>query len=398
MTSPSGWAFGAEARAHFALDPDVTYLNHGTVGCPPRLVLAEQRRLQDAIERQPARWLLRELAGVAGANVGSSKPRMRDAADRVAAHLGARGDDLVFVDNATTGANAVLRSFPLGPGDAIAVTSLGYGGVTNAAHAVARERGARVHTIPLPHPTDDADAVIDAVRTGLAPDVRLAIVDHVVSDTGVVLPIAEIARVLQQRGVRLLVDGAHAPGSIPLELESLGADWVVGNLHKWAWAPRSCAILWVAPEHHATTHPPVTSWGFDQGLHAEFDLVGTRDPTPHLTAPFALDLLAEVGMARVQAWSHRLAWEGAHALADRWGTRVTVPEGMVGSMVAVPLPPALGSARADAIRVKDALLFDHRIEAHVGAREGRLHVRLAAHIHTDADDVARLGDAVLALT
>jgi peptidase E len=216
------------------------------------------------------------------------------------------------------------------------VTSLGYGGVTNAARYVARTRGATVREVALAHAGTSPDAVVEAISAALGERTRLAIVDHIASNSALLLPIAAVAERCRGRGVPILVDGAHAPGAIALDLPSTGADWYVGNLHKWAWAPRSSAFLWVRPEHQATLHPAVISWGLDQGFTTEFDLVGTRDPSPWLAAPAALELLAEFGAEEVRGYNHDLAFRAGERLAERFETDFRTPRSMVATMVSVP--------------------------------------------------------------
>lgn len=386
--------FGRRLLDLWALDPALAYLNHGTVGAPPRRVLAAQQAIRDEIERQPSRYLLRELTDVRVGRPTGRTPRLREAAAEVAAFLGARADDLVFVDNATTGANAVLGAVPLDAGDEILVTDLGYGGVNNAARFVARLAGARVVTATTPDPGAPPEAFVDAIAAAIGPRTRLAIVDHIASDTTLVLPIAAVGAACRARGVPLLVDGAHAPGALDLDLDALGVDWYVGNLHKWAWAPRSSAILRVDPSRRANLHPTVVSWGLDQGLAYEFDLVGTRDPTPHLAAPEGLRMLRELGVEAVRAYNHDLAWRGGRELASRWGTTLAVPESMVGCMVSVPLPERFEATDERAARLRDELLFEDGVEVHVYARRGRLWVRVAVQIYNDESDLARLGAAI----
>lgn len=387
--------FGRPMLAHWALDPTITYLNHGTVGAPPRRVLAAQQALRDEIELQPSRYLLRDLVG----HVGAAPPPvtlMREAAGKVAAFVGARRDDLVFVDNATTGANAVLRSLPLREGDEILVLDHTYGAVALTAGFVARQAGARVVTVELPYPVREPGAIVDAVAAGLTPRTRLAILDHITAESALRLPIEEIAARCRERSVPVLVDGAHVPGALALDLPALGVDWYTANLHKWAWSPRSCGFLWAAPERQAGLHPPVISWGLDQGFAAEFDWVGTRDPTPFLAAPAGIAMLEELGADAVRSYDHRLAWQGAHHLAERWGTDFVTPESMIGTMATVPLPEPLGATREDAFRLRDALLYEDRIEVQLHAFHGRLWVRISAQIYNDETDVERLGDAVAA--
>jgi isopenicillin-N epimerase len=380
--------------AEWALDPGITYLNHGTVGATPRRVLEVQQRIRDEIERQPSSFLLRELSAVAvGAPLGT--PRLRAAAGAVAAFLGARGEDLVFVDNATTGVNAVLGSLDLRAGDEILVTDLVYGSVALIAEFVARRTGAHVRTVPLPFPPESPRAVADAVAGALGPRTRVAVVEHVTSETALVLPVEEIAARCRAKGTALLVDGAHGPGALALDLPSIGADWYTGNLHKWAFTPRSSGILWAAPARQATLHPPVISWGLDQGFTTEFDCVGTRDPSPHLAAPAAIEFLTELGPGAVRAYNHALAWEAAGRLAARWGTRVPVPEEMAGTMVTVPLPARAGGTEEAARSLRDALLFEDRIEVQLHAWRGSLWVRISAQVYNEIADYERLAEAVL---
>jgi isopenicillin-N epimerase len=393
MSHP-GLPFGRRWLPEWPLDPGGTYLNHGTVGVAPRRVMEARRAILDSIERQPSRFLLRELAAVTFGTPLRPQPRLREAADGVAAFLGARGDDLAFVDNATSGANAVLRSFPLAPGDELLVSDLGYGGITRAALFIARERGAHLRTVAMPYPFT-AEGLTDAWSAAVGPRTRLAVVDHVSADAAIVLPLAEIAAVLKRLGVAVLADGAHAPGAIPLDIPSLGVDWYVGNLHKWAWVPRSSGVLWAAPDRQAGLHPAVISWGLDEGFTTEFDMPGTRDPSAHLAAPAALALLEEWGFADIRRHNHDLAWRGAQRLAERWDTTIDTPEPLIGSMAMVTLPIAAGTSRDDAIAMRDHLLFDKGIEVHMHAYRGQVRARISAQIYNDMTDVDRLADAVL---
>ncbi|MEP6914556.1 MAG: aminotransferase class V-fold PLP-dependent enzyme [Acidobacteriota bacterium] len=386
--------FGRDNLTEWPLDPALTYLNHGTVGVTPRRILAIQQGIRDEIERQPSRFLLRELTRIVVGQPRPETPRLREAAEIVAAFLGARGDDLVFVDNATTGANAVLRSFPLMIGDEILVTDLGYGGVTQAAIHAARERGATVRSIAMPYPVGSGGDLVDACVAAIGPHTRLAILDHITSESALVFPLAEIAAQFRARGVAVLADGAHAPGAIALDITALGVDWYVANLHKWMWVPRSSGILWASPERQHGLHPVVISWGLDQGFTTEFDSPGTRDPSAHLSAPHAVALMQQLGVDAVHAYNHRLAWDGAQRLADRFGSRFDTPRSMIGTMATVPLPEPLGSTRADAAALRDRLLFEDGIEVAVHASRDRLHARICGQIYNDMGDIERLADAV----
>src|SRR4249919_2339481 len=276
--------FGRSMLAHWLLDPDYAYLNHGTVGAPPRRVLQKQQALRDEMERQPSRFVLREL------NAEQPMPwrlesRYREAIAQIAPFLGARPDDLVFVPNVTTGLNAVLRSVSLGPTDEVLISDLAYGAIALAARAVTRDRGATLRTVEMPFPLRDSGDVVDAFVRALTPRTKLVVVDHITAQTALVLPVAAIAAECRSRGVPVLVDGAHVPGSRPLDIPSLGVDWYAANLHKWAHAPRGCGILWAAPDRQSALHAPVVSWGRDGGFRKEFEHIATLDPTSFLAAP-----------------------------------------------------------------------------------------------------------------
>ena len=281
----------------------------------------------------------------------------------------------------------------LEPGDHIAVFDLAYGGIVHAARHAARVRGASVATIATEAPYHP-DRIVQAATAQLGARTRLLVIDHVTAESALVLPVCTLAEHCRARGILTLVDGAHAPGAIPVQIESLGVDFYTGNLHKWAWSPRSCGILWARPEHQPSLHPPVTSWGLDQGFTTEFDCIGTRDPSAWLAAPAGFRLMEAFGVERVQSYNHDLVWRAAQELAARWNVPFDTPESMVGTMATVALPGALGASAPDAGRLRDALLFEDHIEVQVHAWRNRLWARVSAQIYNDMKDIERLGDAI----
>src|SRR3954469_2883409 len=216
--------FGRAMLAHWTLDPDSTYLNHGTVGVTPRKVLLHQQSLRDEMERQPSRFMLRELNGHQPAP-WRTVSRLREASDQVAAFVGSRPEDLVFVPNVSTGMNAVLQSLPLASGDEVVVTDLTYGAVTLLAEFVCHRSGATLRTVHIDYPVRTAADVVAAIVGAVTPRTMIVVVDHVTAQTALVLPVAAIAAECRARGVPVLVDGAHVPGSQPLDIAALGVDW-----------------------------------------------------------------------------------------------------------------------------------------------------------------------------
>jgi isopenicillin-N epimerase len=384
--------FGRAMLEHWALDPACTYLNHGTVGAVPRRVLRKQQALRDEMERQPSRFLLRELSGEQPAP-WRSVSRLREAIVPVAQFVGAKPDDLVFVSNVTTATNAVLGSVPLKPGDEVVITELAYGAMKLAAQAVCDRAGATLRAAQVEYPFREAQ-IIDAIVGTLTTHTQLAVIDHITAQTALVLPVAAIANACHARGVPVLVDGAHVPGARALDISTLGVDWYSANLHKWAHAPRGCGILWAAPERQAMLHHPIVSWGRDRGFHHEFEHTATADPTSHLAAPEGIRLLQEWDFAACTAYMHDLACAAADLLADAWGTEFTTPRQMIGAMVTVPLPVSGGSTDDDAARLRVELLVDDQIEVQLHAWRGRLWVRVSAQVYNDLSDIERLAQSV----
>jgi len=397
-------SFGRALMREWPLDPAIHYLNHGTVGVTPRAVLDAHTAIRDQIERNPSRHLLRDVVTMVG--VEERRGRLREAAETVARFVGAQGADLVFVDNDTTGINAVLQSFDLRPGDQVLAMDTTYGGVRQAVRHVCRRTGAMVVAADHPCPIRAPGDVLASIDRALTQQTRLALLDHIVSETGAVLPLQEMVALCRRRvpGIKVLVDGAHVPGQLALDIPSIGADWYAANLHKWAFAPRSCGILWAAPEAKAGLHPTVVSWNLDQGFTAEFDWTGTRDPSSFLAAPAGLAFLERLGFAAARAYNHDLLWQGIALLERRlarWAegeaVETVAPESMSGSMIAIRLPLRLGRDVEAARRVRDCLLFDHSIEVQVIAWRERLWMRVSVQVYNELADLELLADAIDAI-
>ena len=385
MIEADSRAFGTALRGEWRLEPGVAYLNHGGYGAVPNVVQAAQGAWRERIERNPTAFLSRELPAL-----------LRQAAGTVAAALGARGSDLVFVENATVGINTVLRSLAFAPGDEILITSLTYPAIRKAARFVAERSGARLVEAAIPLPVKDEQTVLDAVAAHLGLRTRLAIFDHIASASALVLPAAALVAQAHHAGARVLLDGAHAPGQIALDLGALGADWYAGNLHKWYFAPRACGVLWAAPEVQASLHPLSISHGLGAGFLAEFDWTGTRDFTACLAAPDGIAFHTRLGGAALMARNAALAREAAALLAQAWHTEAAGPPAMFAAMATVRLPAAGEATPARAHRIVRWLAEKHHIEAGVNFDSDALWLRIAAQAYNERADYERLAAAVAA--
>lgn len=371
-------ALGEAIRDAFLIDPGACTVNHGSYGATPRAVLAEQDRWRGVMEAQTSRFFNRVLPGA-----------LREAAARLAAYVGAAAEDLAFVPNATTGVNAVLRSLALAPGDEILMLSHVYGAVRNTARYVAQQTGARLVEAALPWPRPDAAEMVASVGAAITPRTRIAVLDHITSPSAVVVPIAEMVALCHARDARVLVDGAHAPGHVALDVGAIGADWYTGNAHKWLFAPKGCAFLHARREAQAGLHPAVISHGLGRGFVAEFDWTGTIDPTAYLAIGTALDFHASLGGTALMARNTLLAAEASARLAARLGTETGHGNGIGGAMATVRVP---GSATAEVALALRGRLMDAGCDAPVHALGGALWLRISAQAYNAAADFERLGD------
>ena len=386
----------SEHASHWPLDPDVVFLNHGSFGACPTVVLEAQRELRARLESQPLRFFLREYPAL-----------LQAALEDVGAFVGADASDVVFVNNATTGVNTVLRSVQLAPGDEVLLTDQAYGACRLAAEHVANRRGARVAVARIPFPVESEADVVRAVTSAVTDRTRLALLDHVTSPTGLVLPIERLVADLQDRGVDVLVDGAHALGMVPLSLDELGAAYYVANCHKWVCSPKGAAILHVRRDLQKRLRPLVISHG--AGIHApppgpsafqlEMGWTGTGDPTAWLAVPAALRFLRDLlpgGWTALRARNRTLALE-----ARGWLGEALCPDSMVGWMAAAALPDtdeeppsAFGTDP-----LQDRLLTEHGIEVPIirfPAPSGRL-VRLSVHAYNHRSEYETLAQALEAV-
>jgi isopenicillin-N epimerase len=373
--------FGHARRADFLLADGVDHLNHGSFGATPHVVLDVAARWRARMEADPHAFFRRDLI-----------PGLRAAAARVARFLGGRGEDWVFVENATAGLNAIIAGLALAPGDEVLCLSQVYGAIGNALRHHAARAAARLVTVPVPVPFDDPMPLLAGIAAALGRRTRLAVFDHVTSSGATVLPVREMAALCRTRGVPVAIDGAHAPGMLDFDVSTLGVDWYVGNLHKWAFAARGTAVLWCAPMRQQAMHPLAISHGLGQGFAGEFDWTGTRDNSAWLAVPAALDFLDGLDAAAVRAHNDALAQEAGAMLAEAWGGEIAAGCGFRAAMATVRLPGGPAGDREAAHRLTLRLADEYRISAPVMVLDGAMWLRVSAQIYNQIDDYRRLAD------
>lgn len=410
MTEPS--PDPSPLAALWDLEPGLVYLNHGSFGACPRDVLGAQAELRARMERDAVRFFVQDLWPLTDA-----------ARDALAPVVGARPQDIVFVDNATTGVAAVVGSLDLAPGDEILFADQEYPACRAIIRAACARSGARPVEFRLPWPVTDPGRITEAVLGAVTGRTRLCLLSHVTSGTAMVLPVAEIIEALRARGVETLLDAAHAPGSTHIDLTALAPAYATANCHKWLCAPKGAAFLWVRHDMQAGVRPLFESvysrelgagpWrgpGARSRFNLDFDYLGTQDYTPRLALPGAvafMSRLAPGGLEDVRARNRAMALGARDLLCARLGAEPTCPDSMVASMATVRIPdhpPQLAerlarrpTVYADALQ--QALLDRHRIQvpiwrsAQARPGQGRT-LRLSAQAYNAPGQYAYLADAL----
>jgi isopenicillin-N epimerase len=372
---------GTGLRGEFLLDPNVTFLNHGSFGACPRAVFERYQEWQLELERQPVLFLARrmeELLGEARAALG--------------AYVGADPDDLVFVPNATSGINLVARALGLGTDDEVLSTDLEYGALDLAWKHVCADRGARYVRTPIRLPVTSAEEVVNEVWAGVGPRTRVLFVSHHTSSTALTLPVAELCGRAREAGIRTVVDGAHVPGHLPLDLRALDVDYYAGNCHKWLCAPKGAGFLYVRRELQPDIHPLVISWGYegdDQSFLSRHDKQGTRDPSAYLTVPAAIQWQREHDWDAVRGRCHELARRARNEL----GLEPVAPDSpeFFRQMVTLRLPAEAPE------NLQERLYDEHRIEIPVSEHAAGRLIRPSFQGYNDAGDLERLKAALATL-
>lgn len=364
----------------WSIRQDTTYLNHGSFGPPPESVRAARLKWIGELDRQPMDFFVRKF-----------EPAWRAARDKLAEFISVPADSLIFVENATAGMNIVADSFPLRPGDEVVLTDHEYGAVVRIWERACQRVGARVTVARLPLPFTTAAETVDTLFSQVTHSTRLIVISHITSPTAVILPVQEICSRARGRGIAVCIDGPHAPVQIPLDIAGLGCDYYTASCHKWLSAPFGSGFLFVSPKHQSRIRPPVLSWGRLPPLPIEswsdeFCWSGTRDPSPYLSIPAAIEFMREVGLDFFQKGSHALAQYARQRLVELTKLEPIVPDSSIwyGSMAHIPLPPG------NRVALQDALWRQHGIEVPIVEWHGRRFIRVSCHLYNTPEQIDRL--------
>ncbi|MFG1602431.1 aminotransferase class V-fold PLP-dependent enzyme [Actinoplanes sp. NPDC049265] len=372
------------ARLLFSLDPAVSYLNHGSFGAVPISVQRTQQRLRDEAESNPMKFFAQGL-----------EDRVTHTRRHLAGFLGADPDGSALVGNVTTGVSLVLQSLRIGAGDEVLMTDHGYGAVALAVRRQCRRAGATARTVAVPLTATHAE-VAARIRSALRPGrTKLLVIDQLTSPTAKAFPVRDVAAAAREHDIPVLVDAAHAPGMLPVDVSAIGADFWVGNLHKWAFAPRGTGLLAVAPPWRRRIDPLIVSWDQEKGFPHSVEFQGTLDPTAWLSAPAGLFVLRTLGVDQVRAHNAALAAFGQQIIGEALGCApddLPDPGDPHVSMRVVPLPAGLATTPPEAHGLRDHLADQLSVETAINAWGGRGYLRLSAQVYNRPDDYLRLAE------
>lgn len=359
-------------KSDFLLDPTVTFLNHGSFGACPREVFAAYQEWQLELERQPVLFLGRRIEGL-----------LRDAIQPLAAYLNADPEDMAFVPNATAGVNLIARSLSLEAGDEILATEHEYGACSYAWEEVCKRTGAIYKQQNIPFPLTTAEMFVEALWQGVTPRTRVIYISHISSPTALIFPIEQVVQRARMEGLVTVIDGAHGPAQIPINLKALDADFYTGNCHKWMCAPKGAAFLYARKPYQTAIQPAFISWGYhEENFGKRLEMQGTRDPAAPLAVPAALQYIEAHHWEAMQVECHALIKDVWHRMHEITGQAPIAGSEWFGQMVAVPLPPT-----TDTSTLKERLYDDHRIEIPVHRWQDIPLIRVAIQGYNTTDDV-----------
>lgn len=370
-----------DLKQQFLLDPDVAFLNHGSFGATPKPVFDTWQQWQRELERQPVQFVSRRQEHL-----------LDDARARLAAYLNIPDTDLTFVTNTTSAINIIARSMLLQPDDEILATNLEYGALDATWDFLCSKSAARYVRQRISLPLSSPEQVVEDVWAGVTGRTRAIFLSHMTSATAAILPVQAICDRARDAGILTIVDGAHVPGHLPLDLAALGADIYAGNCHKWLCAPKGSAFLHVRPEHQDWVESPIISWGWRPGhtFVTRNQQQGTRDVSPFLSVPAAIDFQAERDWEAVRERCHRRLRSLRQRVHARFGTTPAYDDdqGWYRQMAVITLP------EGDHSGLQDRLLFNHNVEVPITGHGNWRFLRVSVQGYTSDEDIARLEAAL----
>ena len=369
--------FGHSALDEFHLDPDVLHLNHGAYGAVPKSVMRDYQHQQIKAEARCSTHFREDYHRHIASNLATA-----------ASQYGGDSEDWVFVENATSASNAVFQSETFEAGDEVLFTSHIYGAVRKALGHWVKPQNVNLREVVIELPLASSAEVTSQICEALTPRTRLLVIDHITSTSALALPIADVAKLCRKNGTRVFVDGAHVPGQMQLDVASLNVDYYACNAHKWHFAPKGCGLLWVRPDRASAVHPTTISHGLGQGLHAEFNWIGTRDSSAWFTLRTAVAAHESFGGQRLIQRNRALAAEAGTLMAGELGTSVAGPPDTQVAMTSILLPVTADAASSE--RVQREFSARYAMEASFVPWNDKLAVRISAQIYNELSDYEKL--------
>lgn len=371
--------YGKNLQYLWQLDKSIIFLNHGSFGATPKLILANQYNWNLKIETQPVEFY------------SDKYPKLiRETIATLADFIGANSEDLTFVENATTGVNTVLRSLlpELLKGGEITITNHSYPAVKNIAKYISSLTKCKVNEIEIPVPIESNEQILQIISENISHKTKIAIFDHVSSPTGIVFPVKEIIEICRAKNIKVMIDGAHAPGMLDLNMNNLQPDWYTGNCHKWLFAPKGSAFLWTSKEYQSITHPLTISLEYEQGYEKEFDWTGTKNPAAWLSTSEAIKFYKEFGDSDIRKHNNKLVNSAADLITENTGF-IRIAQGEhTGSIISFMKPKEV--SKEETANFRRQLLNIFRIEMPIFPYKEYLVFRISAQIYNQLDDYNKL--------
>ncbi len=371
-------------RDLFLLDPDVTFLNHGSFGACPKPVFETYQRWQRELERQPVDFLGRRYNAL-----------IDEVRNEIGIYMNTDAEDIILVPNATTGVNLVAQSLNLEPGDEILATNHEYGAIDYTWQYVCQKTGAQYINHPIDVPIRARHDVTDLIWQGVTPRTKVISISHISSPTALIFPIQDICRRARKEGIITVIDGAHAPGQIPINMELFGADFYTGNFHKWLCAPKGAAFLYARKDYHDLLDPMVISWGWRPTTSDEATTFasrnqwqGTRDIASFLSIPAAIEFQQQYNWDIERERCHLLAMQTRNRINEMTGQFAFAPDAAFAQMFTVRLPDC------DVMALTSKLYADHKIEVPAIVWQGKPHLRISVQGYNTQADVDSLVTAL----